>query len=99
MGNIGSVPIEWEPEERILALKLNTSQNSSTSVGPGRTLLNSLDSSKENELEQRTSDQNPVSLHNGPSLERIGSSQDDKELKDTEKVHWEPPCNLTMHQK
>ena len=96
LDTMGHVTMEWETEERILAPKSNTSQNTSTFVVPGGSLLNISDNIKKKELEPSTPGQNSVTFHMGPTFVRASSSQDAKERKSTERVHWEPPCKLTM---
>ena len=95
---MGPRTMNREQEDRILALKSNTSQNPPTSVVPRGSMLNNSDNGNENDLQQRTKDHNSVSFYNDQTFVWASSFQDDKEGKDTERVHWEPPTKLTMRQ-
>ena len=95
---IGPATMNWETEERILAPKSNTSQNSSTSLVPAESLLDISENIGKNQPEPRTLDPSSVNSHTGPTFVWASSSQVDKESKDNERVHWEPPSKLTMRQ-
>ena len=95
---IGSATMNWETEERILAPKSNTSQNSSTSLVPAESLLDISENIEKNQPEPRTLDPSSVNSHTGPTFVWASSSQVGKESKDNERVHWEPPSKLTKRQ-
>ena len=89
--NMGVATMEWETEDRILALKSNTSQNSSTSV-VGNVLLHT-DSDWRREPQGQSMDQKHTSAYVW-----VSSSQVDKVGEETARAHWEPPFNLPNHQ-
>ena len=89
--SVGIATMEWETEDRILALKSNTSQNSSTSVE--RTGLLHTDSDWRREPQDQSMDQKHTTAYVSAS-----SSQIDKVGEETARAHWEPPCNQPIHQ-
>ena len=96
-GTIEQVTMEWETKERILAPKFIKSRNPSTCVPPEEFLRDSPNNSKKKkELEARTVDQNSGACRNSPTFVWASSSQFAKDRTYTERVHWEPPCKLTM---
>ena len=94
--------MESEKEERILTPKANISQNPSTSVVSDTSLPVNFDSSKKKVgtvvLGQAATIQKIGGCHDSPHSLQADSSQVEKEVEDTERVHWKPPCGQKLHQ-
>ena len=97
-GTIKDVSMEWEAGERILAIKLNRSQNPSTSVVLSRLRRSSLDRRDKKQENSTTLPEN-VQYHNRSGGRVVRRTQIITEEKDVEKVHWNPPCKLKLQQK
>ena len=85
--NLGEVAMEWETEERILAPKIYTSQNPSTSVVPTVYLHDDSDNVKKREA------------HGISKIQKIDASFDSLTHVEgnTDRAHWEPPFERTTH--
>ena len=79
--------MEWGTEERILAPKLYTSQNPSTSVVPAGYVHDDSDNVKKREA------------HDVSKIQKIGASCDSLTYVEgnTDRVHWEPPFERSTH--
>ena len=96
LGTIGPVIMDWETEERILALKSHTSQNASASEAQRDSMRKSLGNSEKTELEAGAIGQKSGACLNTLTFALARSSQG-KKGKNTERVHWEPPHKRNMH--
>ena len=94
--------MERDKEERILTIKLNTSQNPSTSVVSDTSPLVSSDSSKKKDgtkaMDQIATNRKIEGCRYKQHSRQADSSQVDKEVEHTERVHWEPPCGQNLQQ-
>ena len=90
-----------EKEERILTPKLNTSQDSSTSLVSDTSLLASTERSRKEDgpatMGQGATNQKIGGCRNRPHQLQADSAQVGKE-RATKRVHWEPPCGERLHQ-
>ena len=89
--------MEWENEERILAPKLHTSQNRSTSEVPRAFRRDSLEDSKENVgggIINKKTGASHISSTLIDASSHVSAGRE-KMVKDP----WEPPSIRTMHQK
>ena len=90
-----------EKEERILTPKLNTSQDSSTSLVSDTSLLASAERSRKEvgpaTMGQGATNQKIGGCRNRPHQLQADSAQVGKEGA-TKRVHWEPPCGEHLHQ-
>ena len=79
--------MEWGTEERILAPKLYTSQNPSTSVVPAGYVHDDSDNVKKREA------------HDVSKIQKIGASCDSLTYVEgnTDRAHWEPPFERSTH--
>ena len=94
---MGAVAMDWGNEERNLASKVYTSQRPSTSIiVPTNFLLGDSDNIKKTEAKGLS-----MRLKYGRSSDnvtnvRTTSSQVTKD-ENTDRVHWEPPCEQSTH--
>ena len=89
--------MDWVTEERILAPKLYTSQNPSTSVKHARYLHDDSDNVKKRKAQGISKIQKFGASCDSLNNVRTVSSQGAKE-DNTNRVHWEPPCERSTHQ-